>query len=149
MFAPTPAAASAIAETLLANRVPVLLQGYIPTERTADIRAFVVDGTVVAAMGRFARPGEFRSNLHRGALAERHTPTATEAALAVAAAETLGLSIAGIDLLPTNNGPVILEVNSSPGLSGIEAVTKVDVARAMIESITGKPHRLSHETSMN
>lgn len=133
MFAPTPATASAIAETLLANRVPVLLQGYVPTDRTADIRAFVVGGVVVAAMRRLARPGEFRSNLHRGALAERHTPTDAEAALAVAAAETLGLSIAGIDLLPSNNGPVILEVNSSPGLSGIEGVTKVDVARAIVE----------------
>jgi len=134
MFAPTLAAASAITETLLANRVPVLLQGYVPTERSADIRAFVVGSTVVAAMRRYARPGEFRSNLHRGALAERHNPTDAEASLAVAAAQTLGLSIAGVDLLPTNNGPVILEVNSSPGLSGIEAVTKVDVARSIVEA---------------
>ena len=104
-------------------------------QRGADIRAFVVGNRVVASMRRQSAPGEFRSNLHRGGTAERIRLTPEERAVAVRAARTMGLNVCGVDLVRSKHGPLVLEVNSSPGLEGIEATSGVDVARRIIEWI--------------
>jgi ribosomal protein S6--L-glutamate ligase len=113
----------------------ILVQEYIKESKGADIRAFVVGGRVVAAMKRTSAPGEFRSNLHRGGTAEAITLTPQERATSVKAARTMGLNVAGVDLLQADRGPVVLEVNSSPGLEGIEKSSQKDVARSMIEYV--------------
>ena len=113
----------------------ILIQEYIKESKGADIRAFVVGGKVVAAMKRKGAPGEFRSNLHRGGTAEAITLTPTERAAAVKAARTMGLNVAGVDLLQSDRGPVVLEVNSSPGLEGIEKSSQRDVATSIIEFV--------------
>jgi ribosomal protein S6--L-glutamate ligase len=110
-----------------------LVQEFIEEAKGADIRCFVVGGKVVAAMRRQAGKGEFRSNLHRGGTASAAELSASEIDVALRAARTLGLNIAGVDLLRSRRGPLVLEVNSSPGLEGIEAATGVDVAGAIIE----------------
>jgi ribosomal protein S6--L-glutamate ligase len=110
-----------------------LVQEFIGESRGADIRCFVVGGKVVAAMRRQAKNGEFRSNLHRGGSASAVEPSAREIDVALRAARTIGLNVAGVDLLRSRRGPLVLEVNSSPGLEGIEAATGVDVAGAVIE----------------
>jgi ribosomal protein S6--L-glutamate ligase len=113
----------------------ILVQEFVKEARGADVRAFVVGGKVVAAMRRQAPPGEFRSNLHRGGQAEVIKLSANERATAVRAAKTMGLNVAGVDLLQSDVGPMVLEVNSSPGLEGIEAASGVDIAAAIIEFI--------------
>ncbi|MGH8946059.1 MAG: 30S ribosomal protein S6--L-glutamate ligase [Acidimicrobiia bacterium] len=113
----------------------ILVQQYIKEAAGADIRALVVGGKVVAAMKRQGAPGEFRSNLHRGGSAEPMKLSAKERATAVRAAKTMGLSVAGVDMLPSEEGPLVLEVNSSPGLEGIEGVTGLDIADTIIEYI--------------
>ncbi|MGH8950576.1 MAG: 30S ribosomal protein S6--L-glutamate ligase [Acidimicrobiia bacterium] len=113
----------------------ILVQEYVKEARGADIRAFVVGGKVVAAMKRQASPGEFRSNLHRGGEAEVIKLTPAERATAVRAAKTMELNVAGVDLLQSDSGPMVLEVNSSPGLEGIEAASGVDIADTIIEFI--------------
>lgn len=113
----------------------ILIQQFIKEARGADIRAFVVDGKVVAAMKRQGAPGEFRSNLHQGGSAEVWKLTPKERATAVRAAKTMDLSIAGVDMIQSESGPMILEVNSSPGLEGIEKASGIDVAGRVIEYI--------------
>ena len=113
----------------------ILVQEYIKDSKGADIRAFVVGGKVVAAMKRKGAPGDFRSNLHRGGTAEAITLTSGERAVAVKAARTMGLNVAGVDMLQATRGPVVLEVNSSPGLEGIEKSSQRDVAGAIIAHI--------------
>jgi ribosomal protein S6--L-glutamate ligase len=113
----------------------ILVQEFVKEARGADVRAFVVGGKVVAAMRRQAPPGEFRSNLHRGGQAEVIKLSANERATAVRAAKTMGLNVAGVDLLQSDVGPMVLEVTSSPGLEGIEAASGVDIAAAIIEFI--------------
>lgn len=110
----------------------ILVQEFIKEAEGADIRAFVVDGKVVAAMKRQAAPGEFRSNLHRGGTAMKVKLTPEERAMAVRAVKILGLKIAGVDLLRSNHGPLVMEVNASPGLEGIEKATERDVAGKVI-----------------
>jgi ribosomal protein S6--L-glutamate ligase len=110
----------------------ILVQEFIKEAAGADIRAFVVDGKVVAAMKRQAQPGEFRSNLHRGGTATKVKLTPEERATAVRAVKILGLKIAGVDLLRSNHGPLVMEVNASPGLEGIEKATERDVAGKVI-----------------
>ena len=112
-----------------------LVQEYIKESKGVDVRAFVVGGKVVAAMKRTGAPGDFRSNLHRGGTAEPITLTPAERTTAVKAAKTMGLNVAGVDLLRANRGPVVLEVNSSPGLEGIEKSSQRDVAAKIIEHI--------------
>jgi ribosomal protein S6--L-glutamate ligase len=112
-----------------------LVQEFIREAKGADIRCFVVGGKVVAAMRRQARAGEFRSNLHRGGTASRVELSAREQEVALLAARTMQLQIAGVDLLRSRRGPLVLEVNSSPGLEGIEAATEVDVAGAIVEYV--------------
>ncbi|OOG36389.1 30S ribosomal protein S6--L-glutamate ligase [Rhodanobacter sp. C05] len=110
-----------------------LVQEFIAEAKGSDLRCFVVGKKVVAAMQRDASPGEFRANLHRGGTAMAATLSAEEKRIAVRAAGALGLGIAGVDLLRSNRGPLLLEVNSSPGLEGIEAATGVDVAGAIMD----------------
>ncbi len=112
-----------------------LVQEFIAEAEGADLRCFVVGDRVVAAMRRQARLGEFRSNLHRGGSATPVILSADEVAVALRAARAVGLEIAGVDLLRSAKGPLVLEVNSSPGLEGIEATTGVDVAGAVVEHV--------------
>lgn len=121
----------------------ILVQEYIKESKGADLRAFVVGSRVVAAMERTAAPGEFRSNLHRGGTAEPIKLTLAEKNTAIRAARVMGLSVAGVDLLRSNRGPVVMEVNSSPGLQGIESTTGVDVAGAIIEFIEDHAHSVT------
>lgn len=113
----------------------ILVQQFVKEAAGTDIRAFVIGGKVVAAMRRTGAPGDFRSNLHRGGTAEPVKLSAKERATAVRAAKTMGLGVAGVDMLPSAEGPMVLEVNSSPGLEGIEAASGVDVADLIIEHI--------------
>ncbi|HEX7446331.1 MAG TPA: RimK family alpha-L-glutamate ligase, partial [Pirellulales bacterium] len=111
----------------------ILVQEYIKEAGGSDVRCFVVGGKVIAAMQRQARPGEFRSNLHRGGTAVQAKLSPEERSTAVRAAKAMGLNVAGVDILRSNHGPVVMEVNSSPGLEGIERATGVDVAGRIIE----------------
>ena len=121
----------------------VIVQEFIKEAGGSDIRAFVVGNRVVAAMERKAAAGEFRSNVHRGGQATRVKLTPEERATAKRAARIMGLNVAGVDLMRSNHGPVVLEVNSSPGLEGIETSTSVDVAGKIVEFIeaNAKPGR--------
>lgn len=110
-----------------------LVQEFIGEAKGADLRCFVIDGKVVAAMQRQAPEGDFRANLHRGGIATAVTLSAVEIETAVRAAHVMGLGIAGVDLLRSRRGPLVLEVNSSPGLEGIEAASGIDVAGAIVE----------------
>ena len=112
-----------------------LVQEFIAEAEGADIRALVVGDDVVAAMRRQGPPGEFRSNLHRGGKAEVIDLTPNQHATALRAARAMGLSVAGVDLIQSKDGPMVLEVNSSPGLEGIEGASGIDVAGAIIEHI--------------
>lgn len=113
----------------------ILVQQFIKEAGGADIRAFVVGGKVVAAMRRRGAPGEFRSNLHRGGSGETIKLTPSERSTSVRAAKSMGLNVAGVDLLQSEEGPMVLEVNSSPGLEGIESVSGVDIADLIVEYI--------------
>lgn len=125
--------AEAIIETLQSTKQNVLIQKFVAESKGTDIRAFVVGDRVVAAMRRTAQGQEFRSNVHRGGTTESMTLDERYAETAVKAAQIVGLRVAGVDMLEGKDGPQIMEVNSSPGLEGIEAATKVDVAGEIIE----------------
>lgn len=112
-----------------------LVQEFIKESAGTDIRCFVIDEKVVASMQRTAKPGEFRSNLHRGGAGEVIKLTPEERATAVKATKAMGLNVAGVDLMRSNHGPVVLEVNSTPGLEGIEQATKKDLAGLIIEHL--------------
>ena len=111
----------------------ILVQEYIKEAKAEDIRCLVVGGKVVAAMKRKGREGEFRSNLHRGGSAEAIKISGPERETALAAAKAMGLNVCGVDMLRSNHGPVVMEVNSSPGLEGVEKATGVDVAGKIVE----------------
>ena len=123
--------------------VNIMVQEYIKESEGSDLRCFVLGDRVIAAMKRQGAPGEFRSNLHRGGTAEPVRITSAERRAAVGAARAMGLNVAGVDILRSNHGPLVLEVNSSPGLRGIEAATGLDVAGRIIEFIEreGAPNR--------
>ena len=127
--------AEAIVETLIAANRHVLLQKFISESRGRDIRAFVVKGRVVAAMKRTARGEEFRSNVHRGGKTEAVILDREFEHVAVRAAAAMGLVVAGVDLLESKSGPLVMEVNSSPGLEGIETATGIDVADEIIRAL--------------
>lgn len=116
----------------------ILLQEFIAEAEGADIRVLVVDGAIVAAMRRQAQPGEFRSNLHRGASAMPYSLSSEEEELVIAVVKALNLDVAGVDLIPSHRGPLVMEVNASPGLEGIESVTQVNVADAIIQLVERK-----------
>lgn len=118
----------------------ILIQAFIEEAEGTDFRAIVVGGRVVAAMSRRAAQGEFRSNLHRGGTALGVTLDPLYESTAVHAAEVLGLNIAGVDMIPSKEGPMVLEVNSSPGLEGIEGATGIDVAGAIVDFLVEHAH---------
>lgn len=135
ILAETKKAAQAVIEAFRGLDANILVQEYIKEAGGSDVRCFVVGGKVVASMKRQAAPGEFRSNLHRGGSAEKVKIAPEERSTAVRAARTMGLNISGVDILRSNHGAVVMEVNSSPGLEGIEKATGVDVAGKIIEFI--------------
>jgi ribosomal protein S6--L-glutamate ligase len=128
-------AAKSVIESFLRLEANMLVQEFIAEAKGADIRVFVVDGQVVGVMKRQAKEGEFRSNLHRGGTASVIKLTSEERATAIKAAKKLGLGIAGVDLLQSKRGPLVMEVNSSPGLEGIEGATGIDIAGKIIEYV--------------
>lgn len=132
----TSKAARSVIEAFLGLKVNILVQEYIKEANGADIRCFVVGGKVVAAMKRQSKsPEEFRSNLHRGGLASAVEISEEERAMSIRAAHIIGLNVAGVDIVRSNRGPLIMEVNASPGLEGIEKATGIDVASTIIEFI--------------
>jgi ribosomal protein S6--L-glutamate ligase len=128
-------AAQSVIEAFHGVKARIMVQEFIKEAKGADLRAFVVNGEVVGAMKRQARDGEFRSNLHRGGHAQVVKLSRQEKHAAVIAAKKMGLTVAGVDMLPSKRGPLIIEVNSSPGLEGIEAATKADVAGRIFQYI--------------
>jgi ribosomal protein S6--L-glutamate ligase len=134
-------AARSVIDAFDGLKVNILIQEYIKESGGSDIRAFVVEGKVVAAMRRQCTQEEFRSNIHRGGEAGKVILTAEEKQIAINAAEALGLSVAGVDMLRSNRGPLVIEVNSSPGLEGIEAATGIDVAGKIIRFIEKNARR--------
>ncbi len=144
VLAETKKAASSVIEAFYGLGNNILIQEYIKESRGTDIRAFVVDGKVVGAMRRTAKEGEFRSNLHRGGTAEVIKLNKAERETAVRAAKELGLTVCGVDMLPSDRGPLVLEVNSSPGLEGIEKATNKDIAGTIIAFLE-KEYILKHQ----
>jgi ribosomal protein S6--L-glutamate ligase len=138
LLAETIPAAASIIELLQSQKQNVLIQKFVAESKGKDIRAFVVGDRVVAAMRRVAQGQEFRSNVHRGGIAEAVTLSDEYAETAVRAAQILGLRVAGVDILESDSGPQIMEVNSSPGLEGIETCTGLDIAGAVIEYIAAQ-----------
>ncbi|MYZ47097.1 30S ribosomal protein S6--L-glutamate ligase [Propylenella binzhouense] len=128
----TESSAKSVIEAFRGANVNILVQEFIREAGGADIRAFVIGGRVVATMQRQGPAGDFRSNLHRGGRATRVRITPEERSTAIRAAKTLGLNVCGVDMLRSNHGPVVMEVNSSPGLEGIEKASGVDVAGAIV-----------------
>ena len=135
VLAETNKAAESVIESFFGLKASVLVQEYIREAGGADIRCFVVGDKVVAAMKRQGAEGEFRSNIHRGGSASLIKITPEERSTAVRAANTMGLNVCGVDILRSNHGPVVMEVNSSPGLEGIEKATGKDIAGLIIEFI--------------
>jgi ribosomal protein S6--L-glutamate ligase len=135
VLAETRKAAESVIEAFRGLNANILAQEYIKEAGGADIRCLVVGGKVVAAMKRQGKEGEFRSNLHRGGTASVVKITPEERSTATRAASILGLNVSGVDLLRSNHGPVVMEVNSSPGLEGIERATGKDIAGMIIEFI--------------
>ena len=135
VLAETNNAAESVLEAFNGLQARVIVQEFIKEAKGADIRAFIVDGNVVGAMKRQGKEGEFRSNLHRGGSASIIQLTDDEENAALKAAKALGLGVCGVDMLQSARGPLILEVNSSPGLEGIEAATKKDIAKSIIRFI--------------
>jgi ribosomal protein S6--L-glutamate ligase len=135
VLAETGQAAESVIEAFMGLKANILVQEFVKEAGGADIRCFVIGDRVVAAMKRQGKEGEFRSNLHRGGSASLIRITPEERSTAIRAASTMGLNVAGVDILRSNHGPVVMEVNSSPGLEGIENATGKDIAGLMIQHI--------------
>jgi len=133
VLAETQKAAESVIEGFMGIKADILIQEFIKEAGGSDIRCFVIDGKVVASMKRQAPEGEFRSNLHRDGTSSLIKITPEERSTAVRAAKIMGLNVSGVDILRSNHGPVVMEVNSSPGLEGIEGATGKDVAGMIIE----------------
>lgn len=138
VLAPTKKAAQSIIEAFHSMKARVIVQEFISESKGADLRVFVVDGKVVGAMKRQGKEGEFRSNLHQGGTSSLIKLNKKEREAALTAAQAMGLPIAGVDMLQSERGPLILEVNSSPGLEGIEKTTNKDVAGAIIRYVVSQ-----------
>ncbi|MGD8587813.1 MAG: 30S ribosomal protein S6--L-glutamate ligase [Chromatiales bacterium] len=143
VLAETKKAAESVIEAFLGMRTNILVQEFIKEAAGADIRCFVIGNRVVAAMMRQAKEGEFRSNLHRGGMAKLIKISPAERATALKAAKVMGLNVAGVDILRSERGPLVMEVNSSPGLEGIESATSKDISGMIIDYIerNAKPHK--------
>jgi len=135
ILAPDNKVAEAVVETLQSTRQNVLIQKFIAESRGKDLRAFVVGDRVVGAMRRSASGDEFRSNVHRGGTTEAVELTKDYERVAVQAAQIMGLRVAGVDMLESDAGPLVMEVNSSPGLEGIEGATELDIAGSIIDYV--------------
>ncbi|KAB0461847.1 MULTISPECIES: 30S ribosomal protein S6--L-glutamate ligase [Vibrio] len=135
VLAETNKAAESVIEAFMGLKANILVQEFIEEANGADIRCFVVGNKVIAAMKRQAGKGEFRSNLHRGGTAQLVKLTKEERATAINAAKIMGLNLCGVDILQSKNGPVVMEVNSSPGLEGIEKATGKDVADMIFDFV--------------
>lgn len=133
VLAETHQAAESVIESFLGLKASVLVQEYIGEAGGSDIRCLVIGDRVVAAMKRQSKAGEFRSNIHRGGSASLIKITPEERSTAVRAASTMGLNVCGVDILRSNHGPLVMEVNSSPGLEGIERATDKDIAGMIIQ----------------
>lgn len=138
-------AAASVIEAFNGLKARIIVQEFIAEASGADLRVLVVDGKVVGAMKRQAPEGEFRSNLHRGGTARIVTLTPEEETTAIEAAKAMKLGVAGVDLLQSNRGPLIIEVNSSPGLEGIESATGKDIAGEIIEYLERNAHSPTRE----
>ncbi len=145
----TPSAAESIIQAFGGTRTNILVQQFVKEAKGEDLRCLVVGNKVVAAMIRRGKEGDFRSNLHRGGSAEKVKITPQERATALKSARAVGLNVCGVDMLRSNAGPVVMEVNSSPGLEGIEKATGLDVAGKIIEFIeaNAKPGRTGTRSS--
>jgi ribosomal protein S6--L-glutamate ligase len=140
MLTEKPSASRGVIEALRGLYANFLVQEFVAEAKGADVRCFVVGDRVAAAMRRQAPPGDFRSNLHRGGTARPVRASAAEQAAAVRAAAVLGLGVAGVDLIRSKRGPLVLEVNASPGLEGIEEATGIDIAGQVIDFVVaGRP----------
>ena len=135
VLAETKKAAESVINAFKSLNANILVQEFIKEADGKDLRCFVIDGKVVAAMQRTAPPGEFRANVHLGGTTSIIRATAEERKLAIKATKAMGLRVAGVDIIRSASGPLVLEVNSSPGLEGIEAATQKDIAQMMIKSI--------------
>lgn len=135
VLAETDASAKSIIEAFSAANINILVQAYIQEAEGSDVRVLVVGGEVIGAVRRIGKTGEFRSNLHRGGTAVAAEISDLERSTAIQAAEVLGLNVAGVDMLRSKTGPLVMEVNSSPGLRSIEQVTGIDAAGAIIAFI--------------
>ncbi len=138
ILAPDNKVAEAVIETLQSTRQNVLIQRFIAESRGTDVRAFVVGDRVVAAMRRVAQGDEFRSNVHRGGTTEAVDLDPEYERVALQAAQIMGLRVAGVDMLESNDGPLVMEVNSSPGLEGIETATELDIAGVIVDYIANQ-----------
>ncbi|WP_313688380.1 RimK family alpha-L-glutamate ligase, partial [Pantoea sp.] len=128
-------AAESVVDAFRGLNAHILVQEFIKEAQGRDVRCLVIGGEVVAAIEREAKEGDFRSNLHRGGKAHPVTITGQEREIAVKAASTLGLEVAGVDILRAGRGPLVMEVNASPGLEGIECTTGLNIASMMIDWI--------------
>jgi ribosomal protein S6--L-glutamate ligase len=142
MLAETATAAESVIDTFMGLKTPVLVQEYIQESAGSDIRCFVLGDKVIAAMQRTPENGNFRSNLHRGGSASLIEITPEERKMAINAARIIGLGVAGVDIIRSKRGSMVLEVNSSPGLEGIEGVSGLDIASMIIKFIenNARPH---------
>ncbi len=138
ILAPDKKVAEAVIETLQSTRQNVLIQRFIAESRGTDVRAFVVGDRVVAAMRRVAVGDEFRSNVHRGGRTEALELDEAYSKVAVQAAQIMGLRVAGVDMLESDDGPLVMEVNSSPGLEGIETATDLDIAGSIVDYVANQ-----------
>lgn len=146
VLAETDSAAESVIDAFREMDANILVQEFIKEAKGSDIRCFVIGNEVVASIKRTAKKGEFRSNLHRGGKAEIVQITKAEELAALDATKALGLNVAGVDLLRSKRGPLIMEVNSSPGLKGIETSTKIDIAGKLIEYLEQMDKKNSTET---
>ncbi|WP_268888267.1 30S ribosomal protein S6--L-glutamate ligase [Maribrevibacterium harenarium] len=135
VLAETKKAAESVINAFKSLNANILVQEFVKEASGKDLRCFVIDGRVVASIQRTAAPGEFRANIHQGGRAELIKITPEEKRIAVKAAKAMNLKVAGVDLIRSNKGPLVLEVNSSPGLQGIETATNEDIASRMITAI--------------
>uniref|UniRef100_UPI001F5B97EF 30S ribosomal protein S6--L-glutamate ligase n=1 Tax=Flammeovirga pacifica TaxID=915059 RepID=UPI001F5B97EF len=135
VLAETKKAAESLINAFKSLKANILVQQFIKESNGKDIRIFVVNGKVVESIMRTAAPGEFRANIHMGGTASKVKITAEEKKIAIQAAKTLGLKVAGVDIIRGSNGPLLLEVNSSPGLEGIEGVSDKDIAGSLIDAV--------------
>ncbi|MGF7453632.1 ATP-grasp domain-containing protein [Mannheimia massilioguelmaensis] len=138
ILADRPQSAVSILETLKLSNVPVLMQDFIEEASASDIRCFVIGNNVIASMQRHGQHGEFRANCHRGGLTQKITLSDEQKNIAVRASQALGLDVAGVDLIPSKRGLLVLEVNASPGLEMIEKTSGIDIAAQMIAYLEKK-----------